>query len=125
MFSTLETGTGAWAGGLLEGYTDGKAIGPVPINLGIGAIALAVGHFNLATEKWSGHFINFGTGFLGSYFAAVGYKFGRSWKVSGKPWGGHSLSAPYAELPTAVHGDLSEAQMAAIVQRLQAAAAHG
>ncbi len=62
---------------------------------------------------------------VGGLLAATGYAFGKRWKETGKLWGGHSWTQAYGA-PTA-SGDLSEAQMAAIVQRMQqaAAAAHG
>ena len=128
-FSTLETAAGAWAGGLIEGRWGGAAIGPVPINLLAGAVLLAAGHV-----EWSGefgkHFNNLGNGLIGSYLAATGYAFGKRWRDTGKPFGGggHPYSQPYdlpggwpSEAP-AVHGDIPDAQMAAIVARMQAAA---
>jgi hypothetical protein len=127
LFSTVETAAGAWLGGTIEGRTGGTTVLRVPINLGLGAVSLALAHFHVAGEEWSGHLNNLGNGLIGSYLAAVGYAFGKRWKESGKIWGGHSWTQPYGEVPPAVHGDLSEAQMAAIVQRMQAAAAvpHG
>ena len=138
--STLEMGAGAWLGGAIEGRTAGAALGPLPINLGVGVLLLAAGHLDLAGDKYSEHLNNIGNGFIGSYLAATGYAFGKRWKDTGKilgggdrPWthpyengwpGGHM--APPAEAPKvgwdAVHGDLTEQQMAAIVQRMQAAA---
>jgi hypothetical protein len=129
---TLEVGAGAWLGGVVEGRTSGASL-PVlglPINLGVAAALLAAGHLNAGGEEWSSHFNNLGNGFLGSYAAATGYAFGKRWKDTGKVLGGggHPWVSPYAEpgwtVPPAVHGDLSEAQMAAIVSRMQAAAAH-
>jgi hypothetical protein len=125
LFSTLEVAAGAWLGGAVEGRTAGSTVLRVPINLGTGVVLLAAGHLDLAGEQWSGHLTNLGNGFVSSYLAAVGYAFGKRWKESGKLWGGHSWTSPYGEVaPPAVHGDLSEAQMAAIVQRMQHAAAH-
>jgi hypothetical protein len=126
-FSTFETGAGAWLGGAVEGRTGGGTVMKVPMNLGIGGVLLAVAHFDVAGKEWSSHINNLANGFIGSYVAATGYAFGKRWKETGKLWGGHSWSQPYGEVPPAVHGDLSESQMAAIVQRMQAAAAaaHG
>jgi len=124
---TIETGTGAWLGGVMEGRTAGGTVMKVPINLGLGAVLLAAGHLDLAGDQWSGHLNNVGNGFIGSYVAATGYAFGKRWRETGKVFSGegHPWSQPYAEVPAAVHGDLTEAQMAAIVQRMQQAAAHG
>lgn len=124
LFGTLETATGAWLGGAIEGRTGGMTVLKVPVNLGAGALLLVAGHLDLAGPQWSGHLNNVGNGLIGSYLAAVGFAFGKRWKESGKIWGGHSWTTPYGEVPPAhAAGDLSEAQMAAIVQRMQAAAA--
>jgi hypothetical protein len=129
---TIETGAGAWLGGAIEGRTGGGTVLRIPINLGVGAILLAAGHLDLAGDRWSDHLNNLGNGFIGSYVAATGYAFGKRWRETGKilGGGGHPWTSPYengwphqAEAAPAVHGDLSEAQMAAIVQRMQAAAA--
>lgn len=124
---TIEVGAGAWLGGAIEGRTGGGTVLRVPINLGVGALLLAAGHLDLAGDQWSGHLNNLGNGLVGSYVAATGYAFGKRWKDTGKLFGGggHPWTSPYetALPPPAVHGDLSEAQMAAIVQRMQQAAA--
>jgi len=128
---TVTTGAGAWLGGAIEGRTAGGTVLKVPINLGIGAVLLAAGHLDLAGEQYSEHLNNFGNGFIGSYVAATGYAFGKRWKETGKLFGGggHPWVSPYengwahGETP-AVHGALSEAQMASIVSRMQQAAAH-
>ena len=141
-FGLLETGAGAWAGGMLEGRTGGMSVGPLPINLLVGAGLLVAGYANLGGERYSEHFNNLGNGFVGSYLAATGYAFGKRWKETGKilGGGGHPWTQPYengwpkgGEAPKAAgdwtggayvgQGDLSESQMAAIVQRMQAAAA--
>ncbi len=132
---TLETGAAAWLGGAIEGRTAGAALGPVPINLGAGALLLVAGHLDLAGGQWSEHLTNIGNGFIGSYLAATGYAFGKRWKETGKLIGGgdstwlnpyddvwpQNGAAPAAPAPT-VRGDLSEQQMADIVQRMQEAA---
>ena len=126
---TIEAGAGAWLGGAIEGRTAGASIGPLPINLGVGAILLAAGHLDLAGGQWSEHLNNLGNGFIGSYLAATGYAFGKRWKDTGKIFGGggHPFTHPYdsgwsqAGAPV-VHGDLDRAHMAAIVQRMQGAA---
>jgi hypothetical protein len=128
--STIETAAGAWIGGAVEGKTSGGTILNIPYNLLAGAVLLAVGHANLAKEH-SGHLLSLGNGFIGSFVAASGYAFGKRWKDTGKllGGGGHPWVHPYENGWThetaapAVHGDLSEGQMAAIVQRMQAAAA--
>jgi len=129
-FSTIETAAGAWAGGLIEGRFGGPTVGPLPVNLLAGAAFLVVGHTDLAGDTLSEHFNNLGNGLIGSYLAATGYAFGKRWRDTGKILGdhtGHPWRDPYGEpsWPTdapAVHGDLSEAQMASIVQRMQQAA---
>ena len=123
---TVETAAGAWLGGTLEGRTEGGTILRVPYNLGIGVVLLAAGHIAAGHSKFewqSGHLNNLGNGFIGSYLAAVGFSFGKRWKETGKLWGGHTWGHPYGEVAPPTSGDLSEAQMAAIVQRMQAAAA--
>ena len=143
-FGLLETGAGAWAGGMLEGRTGGLSVGPLPVNLLAGAALLVAGYANLGGERYSEHFNNLGNGFIGSYLAATGYAFGKRWKETGKilGGGGRPWTHPYengwpkggAEAPPKTSGDwtsgayvgagaLSESQMAAIVQRMQAAAA--
>jgi hypothetical protein len=96
--STLEAGAGAWAGGMIEGRTGGATIGPLPINLAVGTLLLVGGHLDLAGNQWSDHLNNLGNGFLGSYFAASGYAFGKRWRDSGKMLGGggHPFTQPYA-----------------------------
>jgi hypothetical protein len=120
---TVEVAAGAWAGGAIEGRTDGGTVLKVPINLAAGAALLVAAHFDLATEKWSGHLNNLGNGFVGSYVAATGYRFGKNWKDTGKLFGGHSWSRPYGEIPASTGAQLSEADMDGIVARMQAAAA--
>jgi hypothetical protein len=91
---TIEVGAASWLGGALEGRTQGAALGPVPYNLGIGALLLVGGHLNLA-EGYSDHLNNLGNGFIGSYLAATGYAWGKRWKESGKLFGHHSWSEAY------------------------------
>jgi|SRR6185436_14415955 len=96
---TIEVGGAAWVGGALEGRTSGASLGPMPYNLGIGAVFLTVGHLNLANRAggpdYSDHFNNLGNGFIGSYLAAVGYAWGKKWKDTGKLSGNHSWSQAY------------------------------
>ncbi len=121
-FGVAEVGAGAWLGGAIEGRTSGGSIGPVPINLGVGAALLAASHLKLGHGQYSEHLSNLGNGFIGSYLAATGYAFGKRWKDSGHLLGGGGH--PFApESPAHVQGDLSEAQMAHIVSRMQEAAA--
>ena len=72
---------------------------PLPINLGVGALLLVGGHLDLAGGQWSSHLNQLGNGFVGSYLAATGYAFGKRWKESGKLFGHHSWSTPYAMGP--------------------------
>ena len=108
-FSLVETGFGAWAGGILEGRTGGASLGPIPINLGIGFVLAAAGAFvgrgkqevTITREVSPGvasvtarrtdfgeHLTNLGNGFIGSYLAAAGFSFGKRWKETGKILGG-------------------------------------
>ena len=139
-FAAVETGFGSFAGGLLEGRTKNMPrLGPLPLNLIVGAGLLALGYTNLAQGKYSSDFNNLGNGFIGSYLASAGYLFGKRWADSGKVFGGDTSFPwlnPYengarpAEAPKVGwgpsgyvgQGDLSEEQMAAIVQRMQEAA---
>jgi hypothetical protein len=132
---------------VLEGRLGGLSVGPLPVNLLIGvgflgAGLLVAGH--TSGERYSEHFSNLGNGFVGSYLAATGYAFGKRWKETNSIFGGggRPWTHPYengwpkgvAEAPPKtsgdwgtngayVGGDLSEEQMAAIVQRMQTAAA--
>lgn len=101
---TAETGGGAWLGGVLEGKTNGRQIGPIPLNLAIGAGLLVAGHVvggqnNPSLARWGDDLSNFGTGFIGSYLAATGYAFGKRWQETGKLFGGggHPWTHPYEE----------------------------
>ena len=85
---SIETGAAAWAGGMIEGRTGGASVGPLPINLGVGALLLVAGHLDLAGDKYSEHLNNIGNGFIGSYLAATGYAFGKRWRETGKVLGG-------------------------------------
>jgi hypothetical protein len=97
---TVEVGAASWLGGAIEGRTSGAALGPVPVNLGIGALLLVGGHLELAGGEWSGHLNNLGNGFIGSYLAATGYAWGKRWKESGKMFGHHSWSQAYQMGPS-------------------------
>ena len=133
--ASVESAAGAVAGGAIEGRTGGATVMKVPLNLGIGALLLAGGYLLAGRDKpddehWaSEHLNNVGNGLVNSYFAALGYAGGKRWKDTGKFFGGSEhlpWSQPFGEFPpppSAVHGDLTEAQMAEIVHRMQAAAA--
>jgi hypothetical protein len=94
--STLEVAAGSWIGGTFEGRTGGMALGPLPINLGVGALLLVGSHIK-AAGRWSEDLNNLGNGFIGSWAAATGYAFGKRWKETGKMLGGggHPWSHPY------------------------------
>ena len=140
-FAAVETGFGSFAGGLIEGRTKNMpGLGPLPVNLILGAGLLAAGYANVGGERYSSHWNNLGNGFIGSYLASAGYAFGKRWADTGKVFGGglgSPLMDPYGngwnrapEAPKVGwgpsgyvgQGDLSEEQMAAIVQRMQEAA---
>ena len=117
---TIEYGLASWVGGAIEGRTDGGTIPfiKLPWNLGAGLFFLTLGHLEVA-GKHSEHLSNFGNGFLGSFVAAEGYAFGKRWKDTGKVFGGGAAAFTH---PYEVSGDLSQAQMAAIVSRMRQAA---
>ena len=96
-FGVLETGLGSWAGGVIEGKFNGASVGPLPLNLLLGAGFLVAGYANLGKEKYSEHFNNLGNGLVGSYLAATGYAFGKRWRETGKliGGGGHPWTQPY------------------------------
>ncbi len=123
-FSTAEVGAGAWIGGAIEGRTSGGTILNVPLNLGFGAVLLAVGHLNLAGDTYSEHINNLANGLIGSYTAAAGYAFGKRWKETKSVFGGGVGSFnPYVDgASPAVHGELSEEHMNAIARNMHAAA---
>lgn len=118
---TIEVGAGAWLGGLMEGYTDGKTLAKVPLNLLTGLALIGASHApRIVPNHLRDHLNSLGSGFVSSYVAAVGYAFGSKWKKEGfKFWGRHTLSQPYN---TSSSGDLSDAQMANIVERMRQAA---
>lgn len=88
-FGLLETGAGAFAGGLLEGKTNGAALGGVvPYNLLGGVAFLVMGYANLGGDTYSKHFENVGNGLIASYTSAIGYKFGKRWAETGQAFGG-------------------------------------
>jgi hypothetical protein len=95
--STVETAAGAWLGGAIEGRTGGAALGPIPVNLGVGALMLAGSHMQLGGAQYSEHLNQLGNGFVGSWLAATGYAFGKRWKETGKilGGGGHPWAHPY------------------------------
>jgi hypothetical protein len=144
-FSLAETGAGAWLGGAIEGKYDGYALGPLPINLLAGIGFLVAGYAKLGGATYSQHFENFGNGLVSSWAAAIGYAFGKRWRETGKAFGGggHPWAQPYAEggwsggpppgpgpaMPppppppdAQASGAISNAEMAAIVARMQQAA---
>ena len=96
----IEMGAGSWIGGMIEGRWNGAALGPVPINLGVGVLLLAGSFANFPNEKVSEHLSNLGNGFVGSYLAAHGYAFGKHWRETGKLIGGGDATwlNPYDDL---------------------------
>ena len=148
-YGVLETGAGAFAGGLLEGKLGGKGLGPLPFNLLAGVGFLVASNFvdgrtNLGGERLSKHLENFGNGLLASYTTAWGYAFGKRWRETGEAFGGGGrpwmypyengwpkppLAAPTTagQWPTATPGQWpspppSPQQMAQIALQMQAAA---
>ena len=93
-YGVLETGAAAWAGGLLEGKTNGAALGGVlPYNLLGGIGFLVASNFvaenkDLGGERTSKHLENIGNGLIASYTSALGYTFGKRWRETGQAFGG-------------------------------------
>ena len=92
-YNVLETGAGAFAGGLLEGKLGGKGLGPLPYNLLAGVGFLVASNFvdgrtNLGGERVSKHLENLGNGLIASYTSAWGYAFGKRWHDTGQAFGG-------------------------------------
>lgn len=96
-FSLVETGAGAWFGGMIEGKWNGPSVGPLPINLLAGVGFLVAGYAKLGGATYSQHFENFGNGLVSSWAAAIGYAFGKRWRETGKMLGGggHPWAHPY------------------------------
>jgi hypothetical protein len=98
LIDTLETTGFAWIGGTIEGGTGGWALGPVPLNLLAGLVAIGASHANVAKGRFSNDLNNFGTGLIGSWAAAVGFAFGKRWRETKSLWGGgegHPFTHPY------------------------------
>lgn len=94
----LEVGAGAWLGGAIEGRTAGASVGPLPVNLLAGIALVGASHLKpVENSGRSDDLNNLGNGFIGSYFAATGYAFGKRWKETGKVFGGggHPWAHPY------------------------------
>lgn len=122
----LEVAAGAWLGGAVEGYSGGAKFLHVPVNLLAGFVALGLGNWPKLAGNFSDDLNNLGNGLIASYTSAVGYSYGKNVKATGKWFGGHSWTSPY-ELPGGAKtgAELSEAQMASIVSRMQQAAGQG
>jgi hypothetical protein len=138
-YGLLETGGGAWLGGLIEGKFGGAALGPLPYNLLAGVGFLVAANMKVGGDTYAKHFENLGNGLVASYTSALGYSFGKRWRETGKAFGGGGSPwlSPYengwpkpplaaASAPTAAGqwptSDPTPAQMAAIAQQMQAAA---
>ena len=97
-FSLLETGLGAWAGGMYQGKFGGQGLGPIPYNLLAGVGLLALGYTNLGGERASEHLNNLGNGLVASYLSAAGLAFGKRWRETGEVFGnfqGRPWTHPY------------------------------
>lgn len=126
--STIEVGLGAFAGGVVEGKSEGAALfGHVPYNLLAGAVLLAAGH---TAEHWGGgratgdHINNVGNGVLAGYIASKGYAFGKRWHDGGSFTGALKGGGGAPALPPgpAISGEVSPAQMSAMIQKMEQAA---
>ena len=117
--STVEVGTGAFLGGLLEGKTNGAALfDRVPYNLLAAGALLAGGHLAKGSKvagDYSDDIINVGNGFLAGYIASKGFAVGQDWQARGKLFGGGGGSLPPGPV---VQGELTPAQMQAMVDRM-------
>lgn len=72
-FSTIETGGGAWVGGLM----DGKLQWPVSAGAVFGVGFILLDFLDFGGEKDSARYGNIGKGFLAGPLARVGYRFGQ------------------------------------------------
>lgn len=119
---TLEVGTGALLGGVVTGHAgpDGGKIAHVPIDLGAGLILNLLGYFDAAGDEYSPHLNNFGDGFLASYLSSLGFGIGNNKRTTGT-WFPPKQVAAGAAGGAIASGEVSPAQMAAILDRVQAA----
>lgn len=117
---TVEIGVGAWAGGVLEGRTQGMTVLHVPAPMLAGLLLVGAGYADLAGKEWSPHLENFGNGFVASCAASLGHRFGENWFAGGLSnalHGGAKTAALGAGTP-AVHGVPNPAAMAGMVQNM-------
>lgn len=125
--STLEIGAGAWAGGMVEGRTQGGTFLHMPINLLAGLALNAAGYLgeDVFGEQWAPHLNNFGDGFIASWVAAHGFTFGQRWQQTGKFFGGVSVPAALPA-PKPAAPPVSAGEMDAIINKMaQVAQQHG
>lgn len=98
LVDTIETAGFAWIGGATEGRSGGWALGPVPLNLLLGVVAVAASHTNrIARGRFKNDLSNAGNGLIGSWAAAVGFAFGKRARETGSLFGGggHPFTHPY------------------------------
>lgn len=122
---TMEVAVGAWAGGIIEGYSGGDTFMNVPYNLLGGLLLLGVGHWPgfVKNDHLREGANNLANGFIGSFVSAKGFQFGKRWKELGLKHAFGGGFNPYALPDAKASGELNQAQMADIVARMQQAAA--
>lgn len=118
---TVEVGVGALAGGVMQGRAGehGLTLFHVPAEI-LGGLALNVaGHFKVAGDA-SDHMINVGDGLIASYVNHLGFGIGRSWRDTGKLFGGHHALAE-TKASGALPPGMNSQQMAEMITRMQTA----
>ena len=114
--TVAEVGAGAWAGGVIEGKTNGATIMHVPANLLAGALAVGASMLDLAGEH-SADLGNFGAGLVASFAASHGHLFGQTWQAAGLSAALHG-GAPALPAAPAVHGVPDPRAMAGVVSNM-------
>jgi len=123
LLGTLEVGSGAFLGGMLEGRTQWAPLG-IPVSLLVGSALIVGAHldtlldFGALGSQVSGHINNVGNGFIASYIGGVGHNFGTRWREDG-------TFLPKKSGAPQIRGEVSQSQMDEIIARMQSAAGAG
>lgn len=124
VIGTGEIAIGAMIGGVIDGRWGSREKGlptfmHVPITLGTGLLLNIVGMSDVFGKEWSHHLCNVGAGVLANYFSHIGLHYGKRVQKSGEWFG----SGEPKQINAAVHGQISESQVADVVGRLREAQA--
>lgn len=114
---TLEVGAGALIGGVIQGRAGehGLTLLGVPVEA-LAGLALGIGgHIEGGTT--GDHMGSVGDGLIASYVNHLGFGIGRSWRDTGKLFGGHHLSETKSS--GALPPGMNAAQMADMITRMQ------